>query len=80
MINYQNSFMKSKNVGKFHAYELKQGDIIEIYDPEEWKTILEDAICQLIIKGKWVLKIGYDEEKDKVWIEMHRQSKLTNYK
>ena len=76
MNNYQDSFIKDK----FHAYELKQGDIIAIYDLVEWKTILGDAIYQLITEGKWILKIGYDEEKDKAWIEMYRQSKLTNYK
>lgn len=54
-------------------YELKQGDILDIYNPEEWKTIWGDAVYQLITKGEWILQIGYDKEKDKAWIELYHQ-------
>ena len=71
--NYKEPYRDSQKVGKFRTYELKQGDILDIYNPEEWKTIWGDAVYQLITKGEWVLQIGYNKEKDKAWIELHHQ-------
>lgn len=63
----------TEKIGKIKIYELKQGDIIDIYSPEEWKNILGDAIYQLVTRYNWVLQIGYDKEHEKAWIEMHHQ-------
>lgn len=63
----------TEKIETLRIYELKQGDILNIYSPEEWKNIWCDVIYQLITKSNWVLQVGYDKEHEKAWMEMHYQ-------